>query len=66
MRLRSIALLVCAAIAMAGQVLQGPAASAESDKDRAADLAAIEELFQQDIAATVSRDPGCPDGSVDR
>jgi uncharacterized protein (TIGR02246 family) len=57
MRLRSIALLVCAAIAMAGQVLQGPAASAESDKDRAADLAAIEELFQQDIAATVSRDP---------
>jgi uncharacterized protein (TIGR02246 family) len=57
MRLRSAAVVVCAVIAMAGQVLQGPAALAESDKERAADLAAIEKLFQQDIAATVSRDP---------
>ena len=58
MRVRSVAVVVCASIAMAGQVLQGPAAaSAGSDKDRAADLAAIEKLFQQDIAATVSRDP---------
>ena len=57
MRLRSVAVVVCALIAMAGQVLQGPAASAGSDKDRAADRAAIEKLFQQDIAATVARDP---------
>ena len=57
MRLRSVAVVVCAVISMAGQVLQGPAASAGGDKDRAADLAAIEKLFQQDIAATVSRDP---------
>ena len=57
MRLRSVAVVVGAVIAMAGQVLQRPAASAGSEKDRAADLAAIEKLFQQDIAATVSRDP---------
>ena len=57
MRVRSVAVVVCALIAMAGQVLQGPAASAGSDKERAADLAAIEKLYQQDIAATLSRDP---------
>jgi len=57
MRRRSVAVLVGAVIAMAGQVLQGPAASAGSDNDRAADRAAIERAFQQDIAATVSRDP---------
>ncbi|MGH9145129.1 MAG: YybH family protein, partial [Vicinamibacterales bacterium] len=37
--------------------LQGPAASAGSDRGRDADLAAIEKLRQQDIAATLSRDP---------
>ena len=57
MTVRSVAVLVCALIAMAGQVLQGRAASAASDKDRAADLAAIEKVRQQDIAATLSRDP---------
>jgi len=57
MRLRSVAVVSFAVIAIAGQVLRGPAASAGSDKDRAADLAAIEKLFQQDIAATVARDP---------
>jgi ketosteroid isomerase-like protein len=50
-------MVVCAFIAMAAHVLQGPKASAEGDKGRAEDLAAIERLFQQDIAATVSRDP---------
>jgi hypothetical protein len=39
MRMRSVAVVLCALIAMAAQVLQGPAASAGSDKDRAADLA---------------------------
>ncbi len=43
--------------ALAGQVVQGPAASAGSDRSGAADLAAIEKLHQQDIAATLSRDP---------
>ena len=64
MRVGSVAVMACALIAMAGQVLQGPAASAQgpaasagSDKDRAADLANIEKLHQQDIAATLSRDP---------
>jgi uncharacterized protein (TIGR02246 family) len=36
---------------------QGPGVSAGRDAGRAADLAAIEKLHQQDIAATVSRDP---------
>jgi uncharacterized protein (TIGR02246 family) len=44
-------------IVLAGQVLQGPAASIGSDRGRAADLAGIEKAHQQDIAATVSRDP---------
>ena len=57
MRVRSVAVFVCALIAIAGEVLQGPAASAGNDKDRTADLAAIEKLRQQDIAATLSRDP---------
>ena len=43
---------------LAGQMVQGPAASAGSDRgSREADLAAIEKLHQQDIAATLSRDP---------
>jgi ketosteroid isomerase-like protein len=43
--------------ALAGQVVQGPAAAAGSDRGRDADLAAIEKLHEQDIAATLSRDP---------
>jgi ketosteroid isomerase-like protein len=42
---------------LAGQVAQGPAASAGSDRGRAAELAGIEKFHQQDIAATLSRDP---------
>ena len=38
-------------------MLHGQAASAASNRDRAADVAAIEKLHQQDVAATVSRDP---------
>jgi uncharacterized protein (TIGR02246 family) len=55
--MRSVAVVVCAFFAMAGQVLQVPAARAGSDKERTADLAAIEKLYQRDIAATLSRDP---------
>jgi uncharacterized protein (TIGR02246 family) len=57
MRVRSVAVAVCALTALAGQVLQGQTASARSDGGRAADLAAIEKLHQRDIAATLSRDP---------
>ena len=58
MRVNSVAVVVCALTALAGQVLQRPAAPAGSQRDRAADLAAIEKVRQQDIAATLSRDPG--------
>jgi ketosteroid isomerase-like protein len=57
MRVLSVAAVVGALIALAGPVVQGQAASAGSDRGRAADLAAIEKLHQQDIAATLSRDP---------
>ena len=43
--------------ALAGPVVQGQAASAGSDRGRVADMAAIEKFHQQDIAATLSRDP---------
>jgi ketosteroid isomerase-like protein len=54
---RSVAVVVGALTALAGQVAQRPATPAGSDKGRTADLAAIEKLHQQDIAATLSRDP---------
>ena len=57
MTLRSVAVVLCALAVLAGHVLQGPGASAGSDVGRQADLAAIEKLHQQDIAATLSRDP---------
>ena len=57
MRVNSVAVVVSALTALAGQVLQRPAAPAGSQTGRAADLAAIEKLHQQDIAATLSRDP---------
>ena len=57
MRVRSVAVAVCALTALTGQVLHGQAASPRSDGSRAADLAAIEKLHQQDIAATLARDP---------
>ena len=53
MRVHSIAVVACGLIALGGQVPP----SAGSQRDRAADRAAIEKLRQQDIAATFSRDP---------
>src|SRR5262245_51768157 len=58
MRVNSVAVFVCALTALAGPMLQRPASSAGSQKGRAADLAAIEKLHQQEIAATLSRDSG--------
>ena len=57
MKVLSVALVVGALTAFAEQVVQKPAASVGSDKGRDADRAAIEKLHQQDIAATLSRDP---------
>jgi ketosteroid isomerase-like protein len=58
MKLLSVALVVGALTAGAEQAVQKPAASVGSDKARDADLAAIEQLHQQDIAATLSREAG--------
>lgn len=57
MQVLLVALSVGALTAFAEHVVQKPAASVGSDKGRDADLAAIEKLHQQDIAATLSRDP---------
>ena len=57
MRVNSVAVVVLALTAFAGQALQRPAESAGSQTDHAADRAAIEKLRQQDIAATIARDP---------
>ena len=56
MILRTIGVLFSTSLVVA-HVLHGPAASAGSQGGRAADLAAIEKGHQQDIAATLSRDP---------
>ena len=57
MKVLSAAVVVGALTTLAGQVVQRPAAPAGSNRGRDADLAAIEKLHQQDIAATLSRDP---------
>jgi hypothetical protein len=57
MTLRFAAVVCCALTAFAEQVVQKPAASVGSDKGHDADRAAIEKLKQQDVAATVARDP---------
>jgi ketosteroid isomerase-like protein len=57
MTVLAVALVVGALTASAEQEVQKPAASGGSDKGRDADRAAIEKLHQQDIAATLSRDP---------
>ena len=57
MRVHSIAVVVCALTVLAGQTPHEPARAAGTQPDRTADPAAIEKLRQQDIAATVARDP---------
>ena len=53
----SVAVVVLALTALAAQAVQGRATLAGSGQGRDADRAAIEKLQQQDIAATLSRDP---------
>ena len=57
MTLRPVAAALLGWAVLTCQGLDGPAASAgsQSPGNRAADVAAIEKLWQQDIAATVSR-----------
>lgn len=57
MRAIAIAVVACALPVVAAQVLQGSSPSTGHQTERAADLAAIEKLRQQDIAATLARDP---------
>jgi ketosteroid isomerase-like protein len=57
MRLRLAVVVFCSLAVLASHVVQGSGASAGSLALRQADLAGIEKLHQQDIAATLSRDP---------
>ena len=59
MTLRSAAVALFACAVLSGNIVQVPVASAENQNQggRAADLVAIEKLLQQDISATVARDP---------
>jgi ketosteroid isomerase-like protein len=57
MTLQSVVLALSALGVLALNGGQGRGVSAGQEAGRAADLAGIEKLFQQDIAATVSRDP---------
>lgn len=57
MRLRLAVVVFCPLAVLASHVFQGSGASAGSLALRQADLAGIEKLHQQDIAATLSRDP---------
>jgi len=58
MNVLSAAVVVASLTAFAPPVAQKPAASVASNRgDHAADRAAIEKLHQQDVAATLSRDP---------
>ena len=53
----SVAVVLFGLVVLTGYVPQGRGLSARTDERRQADLAAIEKLHQQDIAATLSRDP---------
>jgi ketosteroid isomerase-like protein len=53
----SLALVLFGLAAVIGHVSQGRGSSAGTDAGRQADLAAIDKLRQQDIVATVARDP---------
>jgi ketosteroid isomerase-like protein len=57
MTLRLATVVFCALAVSPSHVVQGSGAAAGSDAARRADLAGIEKLHQQDIAATLSRDP---------
>jgi ketosteroid isomerase-like protein len=53
----SLAVVLFGMALVTGHVYQGRGSSTATDAGRRADLAAIEKLRQQDIAATIARDP---------
>jgi ketosteroid isomerase-like protein len=57
MILRLAIVIFCSLAALASHVVQGSGASAGGNAGHQADLAGIEKFHQQDIAATLSRDP---------
>ncbi len=57
MRLRLGLVVFCTLAGLASHVGQDSGASVKSNADRQADLVGIEKFHQQDIAATLSRDP---------
>jgi hypothetical protein len=56
MTLRSIALVLCAGVALAANVFEGSGLSAGTADVRQQDMAVIEKLHDQEVAATLSRD----------
>jgi uncharacterized protein (TIGR02246 family) len=56
MTLRSVAVVLCAFVALTAHVFQGSRLSAKLDDAHAQDLAAIEKFLSQDIAATLAHD----------
>ena len=64
---RSLAVVLCAFVALTAHVFQGCGLGVKMDDAHMQDLAAIEKVLSQDIAATVSRDTAAlteqPDGS---
>ncbi len=57
MTLRSVAVVLCASVALTAHVLRGSGLSAKTANRHAQDMAAIEKMHAQDIAATLSQDP---------
>ena len=53
---RSVAVVLCAFVTSTAHVFQGSGLSARTDDVHTQDLAAIQRLLRQDIAATLSRD----------
>jgi uncharacterized protein (TIGR02246 family) len=53
----SVAIVLVGLAVLTGHVPQGRGLPSRTDESRQADLAAIEKLHQQDIAATLARDP---------
>ncbi len=53
---RSVAVVLCAFVALTAHVFQGSGLEARTDDTHAQDLAAIEKMRRQDIAATLSGD----------
>jgi uncharacterized protein (TIGR02246 family) len=53
---RSVAVVLCAFVALTAHVFQGPGLSARTDDVHTQDLAAIETFLRQDVAATLAHD----------